>query len=481
MRIALRPRRPWEAMDLGLTMVQRWWKVSYATWFMVSLPVFIVANLALGASAWAMLVIWWLKPAFERPLLYIYSHAVFGARPGLRQTLHALPGLLLRSGLGWHLTLGRIFDPARSYRLPVWQLEGLRGKPRRERLRVLGARDTSFAVGMLLVYLHLEMLITVGLLALGYLMLPAGVEANPLALFESDDTAVKLMWNTLTYLGYSVIAPPFVASGFALYLNRRTVLEAWDIELNLRRMARRLDALRGVAAATLLVAVLAGLPASPPARAATDGQPQQVIAEVLSDPDFGSDETVRRWRYRVEPEPDDGERWNIPALHGLGNFLATAVEAVFWVAVTAAGIWAVIHLLRNAGPLRNLLPRRRISRAAMPDSIGAIELDAENLPRDVLAAALAAWQAGEARQALGLLYRGAIVAMLERGIRLPDSATEGDVLERSRTVLTDSGHGALTELVHSWQAMAYAHRGPDQARFEQLCAGFREHLRGPSP
>ena len=35
------------------------------------------------------------------------------------------------------------------------------------------------------------------------------------------------------------LEPFYVAAGFALYLNRRTLLEGWDIELALRRIAER--------------------------------------------------------------------------------------------------------------------------------------------------------------------------------------------------------------------------------------------------
>ena len=34
-----------------------------------------------------------------------------------------------------------------------------------------------------------------------------------------------------------VLEPFYVAAGFALYLNRRTLLEGWDIEVALRRIA----------------------------------------------------------------------------------------------------------------------------------------------------------------------------------------------------------------------------------------------------
>ena len=37
-----------------------------------------------------------------------------------------------------------------------------------------------------------------------------------------------------------IIEPFYIAANFALYINRRTQLEAWDIELSFRKMAIRL-------------------------------------------------------------------------------------------------------------------------------------------------------------------------------------------------------------------------------------------------
>jgi len=45
--------------------------------------------------------------------------------------------------------------------------------------------------------------------------------------------------------------PIYVACGFSLYLNRRTVLEAWDLELVFRRLRQRLSS-----AAPLLMLVI---------------------------------------------------------------------------------------------------------------------------------------------------------------------------------------------------------------------------------
>ena len=63
--IELRPRTPWEAIDLGLVMLQRWWRQAYAAHAVL---LFALATVALGA-AWllaqpwvALVAVWWLKP-----------------------------------------------------------------------------------------------------------------------------------------------------------------------------------------------------------------------------------------------------------------------------------------------------------------------------------------------------------------------------------------------------------------------------------
>ena len=47
--ITLRRRSPWEAMDLGFSMLQRWWRPTYAAHAMVFVP---IASLVI-AACWA--------------------------------------------------------------------------------------------------------------------------------------------------------------------------------------------------------------------------------------------------------------------------------------------------------------------------------------------------------------------------------------------------------------------------------------------
>ena len=258
LKIALRPRRPWEAIDLGLTMVQAWWLRLFAVWLAITLPVFLLINLLVDHPFWSFALMWWLKPLFDRPLLHVLSRAVFGATPSVRETLRSAPGIWRRSGLIWHLTLGRV-DFARAFRLPVLQLEGLGGKARRARMRVMSARGGGYGVGLTLVYLSLEVFLYLGLFVLGYMLLPQASDLDPFESLMRDDSARHWLWNTFAYLASTIIEPFYVASGFGLYLNRRTVLEAWDLELDLRRLSARLNALvQGSVKTALMCVVIAG-------------------------------------------------------------------------------------------------------------------------------------------------------------------------------------------------------------------------------
>ena len=159
--IALRRRSPWEAMDLGLSMLQRWGRLVYVP----HLAVFAATTACAFGLAWwlerpwvALLAVWWLKPLGDRVVLHVLSRAVFGERLGWRAALSQYPqwlftGLLPSLLLRWWPTL------ARSFYLPVRQLEGNRGRDARERRTLLGRRMHGYAVWLTLACLLFEWLV----------------------------------------------------------------------------------------------------------------------------------------------------------------------------------------------------------------------------------------------------------------------------------------------------------------------------------
>ena len=94
-------------MDLGLTMLQRWWRQVYAAASAVCVPL-MAAAIAAGwwfERAWlALLVIWWLKPLYDRVVLHVLSRAVFGELPTTRAVFGAAEEWL-RTGLFWRAAL----------------------------------------------------------------------------------------------------------------------------------------------------------------------------------------------------------------------------------------------------------------------------------------------------------------------------------------------------------------------------------------
>jgi hypothetical protein len=455
--VELRPRSTWEAMDLGLSMLQRWWRALLVPHAAVLLAVAAAAS-ALGA--WlarplvALILIWWLKPLYDRMVLHVLSRAVFGEVQGTRAVLGAARDWL-GSGLVGYLLLRLWPDMARSFSLPVRQLEGGRGRDARERLSVLGRRTRGSAVWLTLVCLHFEAVLYWSLLLVTMLLAPAKA-SEARGFFDGMlASGSGSWWPVAAYTAtVFVIEPFYVAAGFALYLNRRTVLEGWDIEVALRRLAERHAAL----AAALLVA-LGCLLAPMPSYAQKD--PRSEIAEVLKAPEFPHEREVLRWRPREAQAPPSGEMPDF----SLGREFAKIARLLLWLAIGGAIVFLAWQLYRAA-------PRFAATPGAdyrPPQTLFGMELAPESLPADVTAAALALLGERRTREALALLYRGTLSQLVHRrGVELLASHTEAEVLARA-----PQEHAPyLKSLVEAWRACAYASRPPTPDAVQALAQGY---------
>lgn len=240
--IQLRPRTASEALDLGRVMMHAWYRGATRAWALTYLAFGIPLLLVLWNHQWiAIALIWWLKPLCDRALLFAYSRSLFGEGTTLRDVWRALPGLIRNTALFSALTWRRL-SLRRAFLLPVWQLEGQRGKPARQRCKVLSSRVDNLSVGLTVFCVNISFFLGLSLLLLIQLFVPEGQQG----FFRLDDwtngqvSAATLFVLNLAYIaGETIVEPFYVASGFALYLNRRSELEGWDIELAFRRMATR--------------------------------------------------------------------------------------------------------------------------------------------------------------------------------------------------------------------------------------------------
>lgn len=485
--VVLRPRESREALDLGAAMLRANAGAVWPAWFAFTLPAFVLCNalgVLLGLPWLGLLLVWWLKPLFDRVPLYVLSRAVFDRAPRWRETLRGqrkLPWAPTVAGLSWLRV-----DSHRALRLPLELLEGAPRRQRAARWKVLRRKLVGEASLLTWGCLQFELVLFLSVWLLALWLLPQEWRPVSFASFFRHDvrgaaTGWTLAASAVDYLAMSAIEPLYVACGFALYLNRRTELEAWDIDLAFRRLRARLQDLGRVLCLLLCLGLpLAGHAATPAPKAAPVNTPQQVFrqpldegderfaaaaAQVYRDPRFGGERHVRRWELKYSQparQPVNMGMAPLRLLSGVFNLLlwlvlATVVAALAWFA------W------RWRGGLREESP---------PPPSGAklsttVDETPEALPRDVAGVARTLWQAQRRREALALLYRGCAERIAQQ-LQLPFAleATEADWLRHAAALGDPVRTQRATAIVRTWQFAAYAGRYPDQVAFEQLLAGW---------
>lgn len=494
--VALRPRTPWEAMDLGFAMARRWWRPVWAAWAAVYGAAFVLVNLlSWRHPGYAMLALWWLKPCFDRVVLHVLSGAIFGAAPRLRDVLRAWRGILFPGGIAGLLWYR--FDLARSFNLPVWQLERARGPAARRRARLLQRRARSDAVWLSVICAHIELALLLALVYMLNMLIPPsmdeGVSWFRMLPFVNDGPARELVLETLYAVAVSLIEPFYVAAGFALYLNRRTQLEGWDVELALRRLNMRVAPLaRAAALAALLVAgLLAVIPARPALADEAASSPGNVqsarpvadaraaVSEVLKSPDFDHAESQKEWHY-TGPTWDfggsDKPRFNLG--ENLMQLLADLLRILAWALAIGAVVWLLLKAPRYLEPWL----KEGAARGPPPQHLFGMDIRPESLPRDVAEAALALCAEQRLREALSLLYRAALSSLVHHyGVELGPADTERECAVRARDAAPAADASYFLRLVQAWEGSAYAARVPARADVESLCRELPAHFPQASP
>jgi hypothetical protein len=233
LQLALRPRPAYEAVDLGVQMTQRSGRSLTRAYVPLALALVLACGATIELASWLPgLLLWWLLPWLDSILLTIYARQAFGDETTLGDAWAARRDVSWLTTLRW-LTIWRL-SFWRSYSMPVGQLEGQTGKSRRQRVGAILRAHRGAAMMMQSTFSWIWLFLMLGAGALLPLMTPGLRNLN--ALHWLDDGG--LLATGLTYAAQAAamlfIEPFFVASGFAMYLNRRVELEAWDVEQDLR-------------------------------------------------------------------------------------------------------------------------------------------------------------------------------------------------------------------------------------------------------
>ncbi|MDH3534441.1 MAG: DUF4129 domain-containing protein [Gammaproteobacteria bacterium] len=479
-------RSGWQALDLGFLMARAWWRPLYLASLLSLLPLALALLVVFsGSPLWALAIVWWLKPFWERLPLFIASRRLFDEESGVWSSMKSLP---LKDILPW--LLWRRFSVQRAFDNPVTVLEELKGGLRRQRLRILHGKYSDVALANQFVCFCFELLVCFGIIVMLDFFTP-----------DTLDLRIYDRFNDLTLLGewiyalagiaaITLVMPFHSMAGFALYLNRRIELEAWDIEISFRSLAERKrqqdTSPAGLVAALLLgISIALATPGAADAAADHDRESATVlIGEVLDGEDFGQQRTVRKWRFKdwsEEVDEDTFPEWLIEFLEwweanvdwstdftGFATWLKIMLVALF--------VGLLVYLLyRFRGPLSRLGPAP--ARQAAPEVLFGLDVTPQSLPPDVPAEVMRLWAEGGYREALSLLYRASLSRLIDKyelAFRASHTEAECAALVRARGI--DSLSDYFWQLTSVWRRLAYGHQLPAAEMVRSLCDGWKTEL-----
>jgi hypothetical protein len=234
--LRMRPRAQLEAADLGVRLCQSAARSVYTCYAVVYVPVAALALASIEIATWLpTLLLFWAKPWLDRTILFVLSRAAFGQGTTPAQLWEARRQVWWRQlFLTW---TWRRLSPWRSFTQPVYQLEGLPfGEVRRRRVKQVRRRRAGTALLMTLAFATAEFCLAVTVLSLLVWFAPGdGTPGFAELLFDPS----SVFFEAAVAIAYAIVIgflePFYVAAGFAMYLNRRAELEAWDVEQELRR------------------------------------------------------------------------------------------------------------------------------------------------------------------------------------------------------------------------------------------------------
>jgi len=467
-------------MDAGFTLARAHYIKLVILWLGFSLPIFLLCALIQYQLGWALILFvwWWFKPLYELPVIFYLSKALFSEPLSLRAAWKlalAQVGKLFLT----YLTIARL-SSGRSMTAGVVFLEQLPYNKRALRIQALKMLPTRhfalmFAcVNIEIVFVYGIMTI-VGALFFSETLSDMGLDTLLSMASESTPYSPWMLASSFTsIIAAALVAPFFVSGGFLIYINRRMQVEAWDIEHRFRRINPRNTAT--VASALLLgVCLSTSDPTIASDRAESLNSQADVAAEInniLALEDFGATKTRKVPKFKDDGEDDDdasNRDWldwmNGSTSSSFAGFLKGLLYVLF-VLFVGLLLYTLLQFKRPKHKAGNALSR-----------VGRDGEDAknhpltQNLPTDIVMAAEHLLQSGERRQALSVLFRGALRSVMdEYDLKVSRGATESDCNRSVASVANENQTRTFFKLLSIWQKEAYA----NQPQQEQIISSLIE-------
>jgi len=233
--IRLRTRTNMEAADLGVRLCQSTARSVFGCYAPVVLPVIALALALFEVAPWLPgLMLWLSKPWLDRTILFVLSRAAFGHPSAPADVWQARRqvwwGQIVRT---WTT---RRLSPWRSFTQPVYQLEGLSIGMAGARVRQIRQRNMGSALMITHAFSLSETALMLSVASLVFWLAPPGRTPGALELLSGGLPGFLSVTLAVAYtIAVLFLEPFYVGAGFAMYLNRRAELEAWDIEQEFRR------------------------------------------------------------------------------------------------------------------------------------------------------------------------------------------------------------------------------------------------------
>ena len=490
-----RQRNAWQVFDLTQLVVKHHFVQLMLIVVCLYLPIIILLTLIFSAST-ASLIVWWLKPLLERPLLDFLSKRSFYQPTTTWSSILSIKKLKVIDIISM-LTIRR-FSPYRAYLAPIEQLELLEGKERSKRKNTLLNRNDHKQTFWLIFCLHIEVLVTMLFMLVVYNFIPQGISIDDQ--FFTSGTAfyqLELLYSCCLMVALMLITPFYVTGGFLGYLNSRIDMEGWDLELIFKGIAARF---RHIAAALIIGIFSFTLPA-PPLAAQEVSAEQTAIEKIdaLEAENTVIEEVLNERNIAIRKEVDDiyeqhqlieiASVW-VPDnenknkdfnLDWLKNFfiglaaISNIAAYLIWLLLAALIVW-IIYKLYQAGGFKWLKFSGQKSKAIekvveIPTFLSSI--DHSEGPKDLLKAAQVANSEHAYRTALMYLLKYAFIyAQNFSSVLITKSMSEKECETALLKALPTLLHKHYQHLFRLWIQQAWAHKDVTQQQVEEVITAF---------
>ena len=492
--LALRRRSVWEALDSGILL----WRKDFIYFIpFFAIPVWLIACglrlLPAELHYLSYLVLWWLKPLFDRLLLHVVSRRFFGAgeEPLIENTAgaahtgaaHTSGGMKgLRRGLVPNLFRGlfgdllwRRFSPHRGARMPIRVLEHSRGKQFTMRKKALAAGGLKFCAFTSFLGLMIEAVLLIGEIIFALVMIQMFFPSAMDNIRENLGTIEIFIFIAFCF-NFILAESLYVCMGFGLYINSRVEVEGWDLQLLFQKFSGSRRSAPASVTRIVLIVCLFLVPLFGPGQSglyADSDESLRMLHEILASKDFGYERDG--WRIQLKPPDKDLKLPNLesePWMEKLKYVFSFIVRFLVILALAAFAAYALNWFWKNYGGSFRLKESGRKKGYVGP-------LLSPESPEKLFAQAEELFNLGKIREAWAACLSGCIGAYTQyHSLSFPADTTEYGCLDLVRRAFPGKDEG-FGDLVQCWILFAYGGRVPAGDAFEKALVFGRSLCSAP--